>query len=135
MRQACPGEMVTYTCTVTQGLALDWIVEPFINGSTLLRFLRMTPTGSSQYCNGTTATNCSGFDFVAILTDVNPDMTSTLTFTATARLNGTVVQCRGATTDGLPITNSMLNIAGEFMLQYLIPTFHWNPHTKKIMVI
>ena len=33
-RQACSGEMLTYTCAVNQGFALDWIVEPFLNGST-----------------------------------------------------------------------------------------------------
>ena len=115
MRQACPGETVTYTCTVTQGIALDWIVEPFFSGSSPLRFLSTTPTGSSQDCNGVTAVNCSDFDFVATLTDVNPDITSTLTFTATVRLSGTVVQCRGATLDGFQLTNSTLNIAGKFM--------------------
>ena len=115
MRQACPGEMVTYTCTVRQGLALDWIVEPFFSGSTPLRFLITTPTGSSQDCNGVAGVTCSDFNFVATLTDVNPDMTSTLTFTATARLNGTVVQCRGTTADGFQITNSTFNVAGEFM--------------------
>ena len=116
MRQVCPGEMVTYTCTVRQGLALDWIVELFFSGSTPLRFLSTTPTGSRQDCRGVTSVNCSDFGFVATLTDVNPDMTSTLTFTATTRLNGTVVQCRGATADGFQITNSTLNVAGEFML-------------------
>ena len=115
MRQVCPGEMVTYTCTVNQGLALDWIVEPFFSGSTPLRFLSTTPTGSSQDCRDVTAVNCSDFGFVATLTDVNPDMTSTLTLTATTRLNGTVVQCRGATADGFQITNSTLNVAGEFV--------------------
>ena len=34
MRGVCPGETVTYTCTVIQGIGLDWIVEPFISGST-----------------------------------------------------------------------------------------------------
>ena len=112
MRQVCPGEMVTYTCTVRQGLALDWIVEPFFSGSTPLRFLSTTPTGSSQDCNGVAGVTCSDFNFVATLTDVNPDMTSTLTFTATTRLNGIVVQCRGATAAGFPIVNSTLNVAG-----------------------
>ena len=115
MRQSCPGEMVTYTCTVNQGLALDWIVEPFFSASTPFRFLSTTPTGSSQDCRDVTAVNCSDFSFVATLTDVNPDMTSTLTLTATTRLNGTMVQCRGATADGFQITNSTLNVAGEFV--------------------
>ena len=116
MRHACPGETVTYTCTVNLGLALDWIVEPFFSGSTPLRFLSTTPTGSSQDCSGVAAVNCNDFGFVATLTDVNPDMTSTLTFTATTRLNRTVVQCRGATLDGFQLTNSTLNVAGEFVL-------------------
>ena len=116
MRGACPGETVTYTCIVNQGLALDWIIEPFFSGSTPLRFLSTTPTGSSRDCNGVAAVNCIDFGFVATLTDVNPDMTSTLTFTATARLNGAVVQCRGTTASGNPITNRTLNVAGEFML-------------------
>ena len=115
MRRACPGETVTYTCTVRQGLSLDWIVEPFFSGSNPLRFLSTTPTGSSQDCRDVTPVDCSDFGFVATLTDVNPDMTSTLTFTATARLNGTVVQCRGTTADGFQITNSTLNVAGEFV--------------------
>ena len=116
MRQSCPGGMVTYTCTVRQGLSLDWIVEPFFSGSTPLRFLSTTPTGSSQDCNDITAPNCSDFGFVATLTDVNPDLTSTLTFTAAIRLNGTVVQCRGTTADGFPMSNSTFNVAGEFVL-------------------
>ena len=126
-RQACPGEMVTYTCTVTQGVVLDWIVEPFISGSTRIRFvLGSTPVGSSVDCNGVSPPQCDNIDFVATLTaTANPmtvmsatvaDVTSTLTFTATIRLNGTVVQCRGATADGFPITNQTLNVAGTGML-------------------
>ena len=41
------------------------------------------------------------------------DMTSTFTFTATIRLNGTVVQYRETTADGFPITNQTLNVAGN----------------------
>ena len=120
---ACPGEMVTYTCTIIQGAILDWIVEPFLNGSTRIRFLlSSTPTGSSVNCNNVAAVRCEDFEFVATLTNTaNPmtvmsatvaDMTSTLTFTASARLNGTVVQCRGTTADGFPLINCTLNIAG-----------------------
>ena len=121
MRQACPGEIVTYTCTVNQGFQLDWIVEPYITDSTRIRFLLdSTPIGRSVDCNDVSPPQCDNIDFVATLTNTaNPmivmnttvaDMTSTLTFTTAVRLNGTVVQCRGSTADGFPITNRTLNV-------------------------
>ena len=112
---------MTYTCTVNQGLVLDWIVEPYLSGSTHIRLLNTAAIGTKQDCNDT-AVHCTDLDFVATLTNLtNPtavtggtvaDMTSTLTFTATIRLNGTVVQCRGTTADGFPIGTSTLNVAG-----------------------
>ena len=126
MRRACPGEMVTYTCTVTQGFQLDWIVEPFLPTTARIQFTSTTPTGSRLDCSGVTAVQCEDFLFVATLTNTaNPnvvmtttlaDMTSTLTFAAAARLNGTIVQCRGSTAVGFPIVNNSLNIAGTSML-------------------
>ena len=126
-RQACPGEMVTYTCTVRQGFLLEWIVEPFISRSDPVRLLLdTTPILSRLDCNNVTAVRCEDFDFVTTLTNTaNPtvvsgtplaDMTSTLTFTATDSLNGTVVECRGSTASGFPINSSTFNLAGVFML-------------------
>ena len=76
-------------------------------------------------CNSVASVRCEDFDFVANLTNIanltvvfattQADMTSTLTFTAAAILNGTVMQCRGATAAGFPITNSSLNVAGTCM--------------------
>ena len=122
MRGACPGEIVTYTCTVTQGFQLDWIVEPFLPNTAQILFTSTTPVGSRLDCSRVAAVRCEDFQFVATLTTTaNPtvvlsttlaDMTSTLAFTATSRLNGTVVQCRGSTADGFPINSSTLNVAG-----------------------
>ena len=123
MRQACPGEMVTYTCTVNQGIALEWVVEPFISGNDTILFASTTPTGRSVNCNDVAAVQCADFNFVATLANTtNPmtvmsttlaDMTSTLTFNTTSRLGGTVVQCKGETADGtMIIANSTLNVAG-----------------------
>ena len=120
---ACPGEMVTYTCTVNQGVALDWIVEPFVPIGDPIRFvLDSTPVGRSVDCNGISPPQCSNITFVAIFTSTAnritvtsgpvADMTSTLTITAAVRLNGTVVQCRGVTESEFPIRNTTLNIAG-----------------------
>ena len=126
MRGACPGEMVTYTCTVNQGFQLDWIVEPFLPTSARIQFTSTTSIGSRLDCSGVASVRCEDFDFVATLTaTVNPnvvmsttlvDMTSTLTFSAASRLNGTVVQCRGSTAVGFPIVNNSLNIAGTSVL-------------------
>ena len=121
VRGVCPGERVTYTCTVTQGIALDWIVEPFISG-TGIRFRNSTPTDMrSVDCNEVTPPQCDNINFMATLTNTAnsmtvmntpvADITSTLTFTATARLNGTVVQCRGVTAV-TQIANRTVNVAG-----------------------
>ena len=120
MRWACPGEMVTYTCTVTQGFLLDWIVEPFLPTTARIQFTNTAPIGSRLDCNSVASVRCEDFDFVANLTNIAnltvvigttlADMTSTLAFSATSRLNGTVMQCRGLTAFGFPITNN--NVAG-----------------------
>ena len=126
MRRVCPGEMVTYTCTVSQGFQLDWIVEPFLPTTAQILFTSTTPSGSRLDCNSVASVQCEDLNFVATLTNTaNPnlvsgttlaDMTSTLAFTATSRLNGTVVQCRGATADAFPINSSTVNVAGAPML-------------------
>ena len=128
MRRACPGEMVTYTCTVTRGFQLDWIVEPFLPTSARIQFTSTAPIGSRLDCSAVAAVRCEDFDFVATLTNTaNPmmvmgttlaDMTSTLTFTGVARLNATAVQCRRATEDAFPMVNISLNIAGVFVLPW-----------------
>ena len=119
MRQACPGEMVTYTCTVTQAIALDWIVDPFISGNDPIRFTSTTDR-SIVNCNNFGTVNCTDLNFVATLTNTSnmimmssstlADMTSTLTFTAVVRLNGTVVQCRGQTAVEFPVVNNTLHV-------------------------
>ena len=115
---ACPGETVTYICTVNQGVQLDWIVQPFLPLSARIQFTSTDTIGRSFDCNDVAAVQCADFNFVATFTNIaNPtasiaDMTSTLTFTAAVRLNGTMVQCRGATANGLPIANTSLNVAG-----------------------
>ena len=127
MRQACPGEMVTYTCIVNQGTALGWIVEPFIIDSDPVRFTTAATTGTSFDCSGVAAVQCAEFNFVATLTSITNSMailenfTSTLAFTATSRLNRTVVQCRG-TVDPMPIiSSSTLYVAGTSLL-FMLPS-------------
>ena len=122
----CPRETVTFTCNVTQGYVLHWIFEPFIRSSDDIRFLTTTPSGTSLRCNDVESVNCTDLDFVATLTSIsNPmtvqgtrlfDMETTMTFTATTRLNGRVLQCRGSVAGGIiSISNTTLDFSGAFM--------------------
>ena len=116
---ACPGEVVTYTCTVTQAFLLEWTAEPFINETNRLQFSRSTPAEDRVIdCSDSSTVPCTDLDYQTTLTSVGPvqsgfaDMTSTFRFTASARVNGTVVQCRESTATGVQMANSTLNVAG-----------------------
>ena len=116
---ACPGEVVTYTCTVIQAFLIDWTAEPFIGESNRLQFSRSTPTEDRVIdCSDSSTVPCVDLDYRATLTRVGPvqsgfaDMTSTFIFTARARVNGTVVQCMGSTATGVQMANRTLIVAG-----------------------
>ena len=116
MRQACPGETVTYTCTVNQGFALQWAVDPYIGPArNQIRFTTSTPIGTTVECN-VTAENCTDFDYVATLTTLTPDITSTLTFNATVGLNRSLVQCFGTTASPTLPNNTFFDVTGTLML-------------------
>lgn len=117
--QSCPKEMVTYTCSVGQGIALNWIFDPFIRNSDPIRFQLSTPIGTSVDCNSVTPPQCDNITFVAMLTNVSnrmgqlADINSTLTIYAPTRQNGKVVQCRGLTAAGdVNLRNEILNFSG-----------------------
>ena len=111
---ACPGEVVNYTCTVTQAVLLDWTAEPFINETNRFQFSRSTPAEDRVIdCSDSSTVPCADLDYRATLTSVGPaDITSTFRFTASARVNGTVVQCRGSTATGVQTANSTLSVTG-----------------------
>ena len=107
---ACPGEVVTYTCTVIQGAVLEWVAAQY-NTNTNPNHPQFTPTTPENtaldYSDSSSAVQCSDFDYQATIADVSnvgsgfADMTSTFRFTANARLNGTVVECRVTILTGL----------------------------------
>ena len=118
---ACPGEVVTYTCSVTQAALLDWTAEPFINESDRLQFSRSTPAEDRVIdCSDSSTVPCARLNYRATLTSVGPaqngvaDMTSTFRFTASTRVNGTVVQCTVSrpTATGVQTANSTLSVTG-----------------------
>jgi len=118
----CPREVVTYTCTVIQSTLLEWTAEPFVPSSSRVRFIVGTNNeGATVSCSDFTSmpSLCTDIDFLVTLTSVGcvqgtvADLTSTFVFTATARLNGSRVQCSGNTAGGMVIENDTLSIAGE----------------------
>ena len=119
-RRACPGELVTYTCTVTGVANLQWTAEPFLSGgpagNNAIIFLRTDTVrvGQTVNCVDHPMQDCA--DFQATLLSITnsqggvADMVSTLAVTAAARLNETVVQCRGTTATELPTANKSITI-------------------------
>ena len=100
---ACPGKVVTYTCTVLRTTVITWVALPDIDG---VDYFPSSPLG--QQVIG---------DFQIALTGNIPnglglaDLTITLTVTATLARNGTVVQCRGD--EPSERMSLVLNIASE----------------------
>ena len=105
---ACPGEVVTFTCMVTDGSSLRWIAESFINPSDPIAFVVSSAPGNM-------AVDDSG-QFRAVLTslsvapsDLFGDFTSELTVTASETLGGTVIQCFDT---AATLMNKTLTLAG-----------------------
>ena len=114
---------MTYICTLTQAIRLEWTAVPFINNNNRLQFTTTTPSQNRVLTCGSSV-QCADLDYQATLTSVGPvqnglaDMTSTFRFTASARVNGTVVQCIESTATGIQRANSTLIVAG------LLHTYH-----------
>ena len=108
---ACPGEVVTYTCTVLQTAVISVFALPDIDG---VQYLPRSPLGQQTI---------RGFQLALtnkVLDPTNPalaDLTITLTVTATLARNGTVVQCRGDVPSER--MSLVLNIASEHSMVYV----------------
>ena len=89
--EACPGQVITFTCTIHNSLVLAWFVEPFV-GQNDMRFIAGLITSGTD--NG--VRDVQGFHAV---TEVTPTegglytLQSNLSFTATTELNDTLVVC------------------------------------------
>ena len=106
---------------MTQAIRLEWTAVPFITNNNRLQFTSTTPPENRVLAcdTSTSSVQCAEFDYRATLTRVGPvqnalaDMTSTFSFTASARVNGTVVQCRESTATRIQMENSTLIAAGR----------------------
>ena len=100
----CPQDNVTFTCTVQSGGALVWRAEPFISKKNQISFI---PNDS---VNITTFTS-RGVIFHAVLIQSDPVLLSTLSITASATTNGTIIQCIEPFTGASD--NSTLQLQGQ----------------------
>ena len=109
---ACPGEVVTYTCIALRTTVVTWFVLPDIDvdyfptisvgGQRVIRGFQLALTGNvPDPTNPTTIA----------------DLTITLTVTATAGRNGTVVECRGD--DPSERMSLTLNVASEHSCSFV----------------
>ena len=102
--QACPGEVVTYTCMVDQAATIGWTAAPVLTDPTAVLFLASSPSDqTTRDCSAVSSIQCSDLDFYATFKNVSDvqngfaNLISTFRFNVSTRLNGTVVQCTTAT--------------------------------------
>ena len=110
---ACPGEVVTYTCTVLRTAVITWVASPGINRVDYyprdqIDQIRQRVIGDFQIDLISNVPNGTGL----------ADLTITLTATATLARNGTVVECRGD--DPSERMSLVLNIASEQSVQLMV---------------
>ena len=116
--QACPGEVVTYTCVVDQGATLGWTAAPVLTDPTAVQFLA-TSDQRMRDCSAVHSVQCADLDFRASLTSVGvvqnglAVLISTFTFTAKAEISGIVVLCSATTETSTPTVNQTLIVAGK----------------------
>lgn len=121
---ACPDMGITYTCTVTDAGTITWTAAPVLVDPALVQFAATSlPNERMRRCSDpSTTVQCTELDYLANLTSVGTvdinglaDLTSTFSFTATANLSGTVVQCSALTAAGMQTANRNLIFAGKYV--------------------
>ena len=103
VERPCPGETVTFTCTIPS-LGHQWNIQSLDISRSLLR-----------RDQGRVITDHPPFQFNITEMRTGTSITSTATVNATAYLNGTLVMCR----DGigmLPDQRSTINLRGEHVV-------------------
>ena len=118
---ACPGEVVTYTCTAPRTAVITWVASPGINRV-------------EYYPRDQTGQRIIGDFQIALISNVQiaiglADLTTTLTVTATLARNGTVVECRGD--DPSERMSLVLYIASEQSVQLMVIIMYLKIRAKK----
>ena len=108
MTCACPGDSLTYTCTVVGGVATVW--RSICYGISAIALLH------AQFGGGSAVSDCDGGSIVgrgvSVVNDTgDPCYISELSFNASSDLNGRIVEC---SRDGLDTIGTVtVRIAGK----------------------
>ena len=106
---ACPGEVVTFTCRVTDSGALQWIAEPFISQNDPVILSSFDSEGETR---DPTPQIHIILDNISLASDPRlSNFISTLTVNDSTALNGTEIQC----TNGIHTGMQMLILGSKFM--------------------
>jgi len=115
----CPGEEVTFTCTVLEQPSLGWNNEQYISADKITFLHHDQMKLRVPVFRG---------PFQIVLTSLSPsnslqvaNMTSTLTVHATLTLNGTVVECD----DGDICANASLHVAVIYLTNTKESAYTW----------
>ena len=82
---ACPGEVVTYTCTALRTNAIEWTVTPGVPSAVFFQDGSITERAIGDFHLALTSRVPNGTG--------TSDLTSTLIVNTTASQNGTLIQC------------------------------------------
>ena len=113
---ACPGELVTFTCTVTQGVSLNWASTAFTSCDFTPTYLLApgTSVGSNSICGSFQANLTDITNITQVGRSLQADITSTLSPTTTVS-PGTVVTCSDLLiSQGSPQSKSYPNFASKW---------------------
>ena len=115
---------------VNQGVTVGWTAAPVLTDPTAVVFVATAPSDqTTRDCSAISSIRCTDLDFYANFTNISTvqngiaDLSSTFRFTATAGLNGTVVQCTAVTESDIPRANRSLIVAGKVYFLPICITF------------
>ena len=103
----CTGDTVLLTCTIPGGVALGWNYNnERIGGGTYVPASNTVPP--------TNPDTVGGVVFTHSLLDSSPDLVSQLSFTASADVNGGIIQCAG---DAATSTGGFESVSDDITVQ------------------
>ena len=99
----CPGELISLTCT-----------HNMTNGQPFTRWILTNTTQCIVGHEGETPLDCSLFSFINVSNSSGQTLASTVLFTATESLNGTVVEClAGGLISSPQVGNVTIHLKGK----------------------
>ena len=110
---ACPGEVISFTCTLAGDVGIRWVADPFISQSQPIDFAIHTDTNGISQERGEFHVI---LNTVTMLSYLHANFTSTLTVRVSDSLDGIVVQCT-VPYEGGPLSSRSISITCKSFIQ------------------